>query len=292
MDQQQGGAPVASHFGPTPGVPDAEAPHWTRGSIEPPAGEKDMGTYVAGVYTEEQQARLGVNMWGEKVLIVKLNSDATSNSNTLKTLGPAWTRGEQEPPKGSKSMGSYTVAVYTDEQQQRLGVDESGNPSSSSTGFVQAVGPAWTRGELEPPQGTRSMGDWTAAVYTEEQQHRLGVDEFGETKSTISCPFAKAPQWTKGKLEPPAGKRDMGSWCAAVYTDEQQHRLGVTEFGKKIQSKVSNSKMVGGTDLRPDWLKGGVEKPLGLKDMGTWKKAVYTEEQMTRLGVNEDGKPL
>jgi len=43
-----------------------------------------------------------------------------------------------------------------------------------------AKGPAWTRGELEPPQGAkRAASGLAAAVYTPEQQERLGVDEAG-----------------------------------------------------------------------------------------------------------------
>ena len=42
-------------------------PAWTRGEIEKPAGEKDMGSYKALVYTEEQQARLGIDEEGNKV---------------------------------------------------------------------------------------------------------------------------------------------------------------------------------------------------------------------------------
>ena len=41
------------------------------------------------------------------------------------------------------------------------------------------LGPAWTRGEIERPQGERDMGSWTASFYTPEQQQRLGVDEQG-----------------------------------------------------------------------------------------------------------------
>jgi hypothetical protein len=48
-----------------------------------------------------------------------------------------------------------------------------------SGALVGALGPAWTRGELERPVGTKDMGGWTAAVYTEEQQARLGVNEDG-----------------------------------------------------------------------------------------------------------------
>jgi len=43
-----------------------------------------------------------------------------------------------------------------------------------------SLGPAWTRGEIERPEGEKNMGTWTAAVYTEEQQCRLGVNEMGE----------------------------------------------------------------------------------------------------------------
>eukprot|EP01046_Picozoa_sp_COSAG06_P079845 COSAG06_NODE_27225_length_597_cov_3.471888_1_plen_33_part_10 len=31
-------------------------------------------------------------------------------------------------------------------------------------GAVGAVGPAWTRGEIEAPAGERDMGGWTAGV--------------------------------------------------------------------------------------------------------------------------------
>ena len=41
-------------------------------------------------------------------------------------------------------------------------------------------GPAWARGEIEAPAGIKDMGTWQAAVYTAEQQKRLGVTETGE----------------------------------------------------------------------------------------------------------------
>ena len=42
------------------------------------------------------------------------------------------------------------------------------------------VGPAFTRGEIEPPAGEKDMGSSKAAVYTKEQQDRLNVDEQGQ----------------------------------------------------------------------------------------------------------------
>mmetsp|Transcript_99714 Transcript_99714/g.175715 ORF Transcript_99714/g.175715 Transcript_99714/m.175715 type:complete len:141 (-) Transcript_99714:73-495(-) len=57
-------------------------------------------------------------------------------------------------------------------------------------------GPAWTRGEIEAPAGTRDMGGWIMAVYTPEQQKRLQVDEKGQ------------PQRNSTESEVPAGRAD------------------------------------------------------------------------------------
>ena len=46
---------------------EASGPAWTRGELEAPAGEKDLGTSVQAVYTAEQQAGLGVDEHGAKV---------------------------------------------------------------------------------------------------------------------------------------------------------------------------------------------------------------------------------
>ena len=37
---------------------------------------------------------------------------------------------------------------------------------------VQAIGPAWLRGEIEKPAGVKDHGTWKGLVYTEEQQVR------------------------------------------------------------------------------------------------------------------------
>lgn len=60
--------------------------------------------------------------------------------------------------------------------------DEHGHKKGMHVGGVASIGPAWTRGEIEAPAGEKDMGTWRAAVYTEEQQKRLGVDEFGHKK--------------------------------------------------------------------------------------------------------------
>mmetsp|Transcript_28547 Transcript_28547/g.66154 ORF Transcript_28547/g.66154 Transcript_28547/m.66154 type:complete len:263 (-) Transcript_28547:43-831(-) len=45
------------------------------------------------------------------------------------------------------------------------------------------------------------------------------------------------PPWVRGEIEAPAGRKNMGTWEAAVYTPEQQERLGVTETGEKVSKE-------------------------------------------------------
>jgi len=84
-------------------------------------------------------------------------------------------------------MGGWTAAFYTEEQQARLRVTEDGKPLDQPAPERLmpgqnggGIGPAWTRGEIEKPAGTKDMGGWTAAFYTEEQQARLRVTEDGK----------------------------------------------------------------------------------------------------------------
>jgi len=179
-------------------------------------------------------------------------------------LPPPWLLGGIEAPAGEKQIGKGTFSVYTEEQQARLGIDETGNKIEPNTAAgaegaikVGAVGPAWTRGEMEAPGGEKDMVGYVVAVYTEEQQARLGVDEKGNTvdvAAAAAAPAAAAPA--------PAPAKIGG--------------------GMKI------GQVVGG-DHRPQWMKDGTEGPAGIKDMGTWKKGIFTVEQQDRLGVDEDG---
>eukprot|EP00933_Yihiella_yeosuensis_P071569 TRINITY_DN7977_c1_g1_i4.p2 TRINITY_DN7977_c1_g1~~TRINITY_DN7977_c1_g1_i4.p2 ORF type:complete len:131 (+),score=39.05 TRINITY_DN7977_c1_g1_i4:40-432(+) len=107
------------------------------------------------------------------------------------------------------------------------------------------------------------------------------------------------PAWVLGEIEKPAGEKDMGGWKALVYTQEQQTRLGVDEEGNKVEAisgataSASEDAVVGGMGgLPPPWVLGEIEKPAGEKDMGGWKALVYTEEQQTRLGVDEEGNKV
>lgn len=198
-------------------------PAWVRNGTEPPAGVKNMGTWEMAFYTEEQQARLGVDPDGNPVVpkapdtsdkAPKTSPDEASDAEQPKLccgpricggkdLRPDWMKHGTEPPVGRKDMGTWVMAVFSEEQQSRLGVDELGQPRAESGGGADAaaekatvtapppddaalvckdVRPLWVKYQTEPPAGSQDMGTWSMAVYTEEQQARLGVDEKGNPK--------------------------------------------------------------------------------------------------------------
>uniref|UniRef100_A0A7S1J4I9 FAD-binding domain-containing protein n=1 Tax=Eutreptiella gymnastica TaxID=73025 RepID=A0A7S1J4I9_9EUGL len=193
-------------------------------------------------------------------------------------LGPAWTCGVIERPLGQQNMGSWTAAVYTIEQQARLGVDAHGNTVSSETithdamsdntsGDFQAKNQdksrlaclvgylaltatcCWGLAHMfsrvnsvnmhlrSPPvplhRPMQMMVSQDVLVTSNGLSHQRIARQgsLGSALSATSGPQAIGPAWTRGEIEPPLGRRDMGSWTAAVYTIEQQERLGVDEYG-------------------------------------------------------------
>eukprot|EP00435_Cladocopium_sp_Y103_P018206 s3833_g4.t1 len=209
-------------------------PPWLTGKIEAPAGTKSMGSWTAKVFTPEQQARLGVDELGNKVSVAA-SSTAPARpvpaASRIGLVGPAWTRGEMERPAGTKDMGTYKTLVYTPEQQERLGVDENGNQVAKTAevpvaakasspapmpaapagpGRIGLVGPAWTRGEMERPAGTKDMGTYTTLAYTPEQQERLGVDEDGKP---VAKPVEEKP--VKAGSKALAATHHCGVCCSA-----------------------------------------------------------------------------
>lgn len=110
-------------------------------------------------------------------------------------------------------------------------------PPASPAKKIGVVGPAWTRGEIEAPAGTKDMGGWQAAVYSEEQQKRLGVDEYGVSSAArprsqrtcfvvmgsvglflalecvkSSAAFARAPISVVSALNAQLSHSDLASW--------------------------------------------------------------------------------
>jgi len=178
-------------------------PAWTRGEIERPAGTKNMGSWTAGVYTPEQQARLGVDEQGNR------RGGVTPHSPIASPAAAA-----VQHPSAGFGMPSSPVGVAASTEH---------TPTMPGAGGG-GIGPAWTRGEIEKPAGTRNMGSWTSAVYTPEQQARLGVDEQGN-KTVAPAPTVRpAPTPTIHPASAPASTvhgvdrsklrgLDIGTWA-------------------------------------------------------------------------------
>lgn len=81
------------------------------------------------------------------------------------------------PPKAAKSISEMHSQI------SRL-LDEVA-PANGGKEKTRAIGPAWTRGEMERPAGERHMGGHSESFYTEEQQRRLGVDERGQPQADL-----------------------------------------------------------------------------------------------------------
>eukprot|EP00941_MAST-03F_sp_MAST-3F-sp1_P003483 g3483.t1 len=67
-------------------------------------------------------------------------------------------------------------------EKLRQQLTEGRKEEAENSKLIGMIGPRWTRGEIEAPQGEKNMGTWTSRVYTKEQQERLNVDEMGNPR--------------------------------------------------------------------------------------------------------------
>ena len=220
-------------------------PAWLRGKMEAPAGEHTEGGFTRGVFTAEQQARLGVDENGRPVAkdsgggggggVAGQEGDGAANGDgggksALRpgrmTGGdnmatPAWIRGEMEPPAGVSTAGGFTRGVFTEEQQARLGVDENGLPVAAK----------------DSGAGAPAGGDAAAAADDGDGENDDGCGG-GNGKSALrpgrmtGGDDMATPAWLRGEMEAPAGVSTDGGFTRGVFTPEQQARLGVDENGQ------------------------------------------------------------
>ena len=83
--------------------------------------------------------------------------------------------------------------------------------SGARLGGKGGVGPAWTRGEQEPPADTKDMGGWVAAVYSPEQQSRLRVDETG-SPLPAPAPLQSVGQSVQDNVPPSVAVDESGTF--------------------------------------------------------------------------------
>jgi len=135
------------------------------------ATEQREDAYSAGRYTAEPEQYL---IEEENLLSPRQGRGEEVNADLeIAYLAPAWTRGEIERPTGLRDMGSYSESVYTTEQQQRLGVDEKGNPSPAKAN-VEPAATGYTFGE-----SGYSLGDAERTYEFAYTSRQLDVDGKG-----------------------------------------------------------------------------------------------------------------
>jgi len=85
----------------------------------------------------------------------------------------------------------------------------------------------------------------------------LEIDSSSGSEDGV-LPGALAPPWTRGELEPPAGERaGPGGSTLAVYTAEQQRRLGVTEWGEPVAEGEADAAVPGLAEDEPELMFDG-----------------------------------
>ena len=163
-----GSAPV---LGGAAGLP----PPWLTGGMEAPAGEETVGSATYARFTEEQQARLNCDKYGNAARRLIGGGGG---------LPPKWISGGGEAPAGEETIGSATYGIFTDEQQARLSCDKYGKAKAHRiVGGKAGLPPAWLTGGSEAPAGEETIDGCTFGVFTAEQQSRLNVDKHGQPAS-------------------------------------------------------------------------------------------------------------
>ena len=130
-------------------------------------------------------------------------------------------------------------------------------PVAAATG-LGALGPAWTRGELERPAGEKDMGGWKAAVYTEEQQARLGIDAEGhpalQPESSLTNPAPKpesptADEADEPNLQPESSAADVVIDDDGAQSEAEDEIVGDDDVAAAAPAPPPEDEIVGDDDV-------------------------------------------
>ena len=138
--------------------------------------------------------------------LVGLLADA---NQTSRIIGPAWTRGGiggMEAPAGERNEGSFIRAVYSEEQQLRLGVNEDGEGAMNSTTATTATGTVLANHSNQTIQTNRSATTTLGPVELRDSND----DSVPSRESQDNGTHAYG---TTQRLEPP---RDNGTTFASL----------------------------------------------------------------------------
>lgn len=110
------------------------------------------------VYSKEKgvfATKLGASSKAKATATKDPVSRRLSKIGKAAAIGPAWVHGDMEKPEGEKDMGTWQALVYTPEQQERLGVDEFGVPTSTKDVDEMAKLPLLAPGLMIPKKTLR-----------------------------------------------------------------------------------------------------------------------------------------
>eukprot|EP00729_Bicosta_minor_P011553 gene11553-20600_t len=114
----------------------------------------------------------------------KLNTAAIKAAKTAfvqaRSVLQGFNRAKPGKVEAAADAATATASLVVDDSVEVAAEEIGATTAAQASGsWFGSIGLPWTRDEIEPPQGTKDMGSWTAAVYTAEQQSRLTVDERG-----------------------------------------------------------------------------------------------------------------
>ena len=178
--------------------------------------------------TLETYARL---LWHETLSPLRFGPDEIRAYalNVLDSIRATWPK-PLDRKAALQSMGRVAAQAASDTQLDRTARALARELSRMFTDRVkcsETSDNAEPSGTDRPTEAGRAWMDAAAA----DMRRRTGRSE--------SLCGTVGPAWTRGEVEAPAGERDMGTWKAAVYTDEQKRRLGMDSDGGSFDSEVS-----------------------------------------------------
>ena len=202
--------------------------------------------------------------------------------------GPRWTWDEKfEKPADEVNMGSYTIQVYSLEQQQQLGVDSSGNTDTQPADVTYADNSNPDINPMCRDKIQKLCGSCEADITC---WHECVVQYIEELKGWGCRPsIANMPSPTPSPSLSPVMER-------LERLRQQMRQTRIQRQQQHHPKKRSSSRGLTGEHTKsrigPRWTwDASFEKPQATKSMGTWNAQIYTTEQQQRLHVNEWGIP-
>jgi len=217
---------------------------WTwDGSAEAPAGVKDMGGYIIRVYSAEQMARLGVDESGYPVAGAwssswnSWSSGSGSGANIgqekrVDTDGFAYTQDEFLRFHGNlDAWNAAAGTAYGGSWSSSSGPVEGSTMSwSSSSGPVEGSTMSWSSSS-GPVEGSSSSSSGQVEGSSSSNSGQVeGSSSSWSSSSSSSTGGGAVSEGAGGTYE----EIQVAGYQIAVYTEEQQQRLGVDEYGNPV----------------------------------------------------------